>query len=1128
MDLNIEKNNSVAGSESEQEDFDGQIEYAMDASLDNLPLQNIGSPLAFLALSQNPTSISYFTEQQVQQQMQFHMLLQQQQANKNTKEESDFGSPSDIDLDIEQSKFPAPLETQKEHSRKRLGVQDIYSAFSIPQQLPSFPGVPQPNFIPLMYSYQPAGNLGIKRPDTALDNYLEREEADDLEKQQSSVPIHHFFTTSCNSPYAELSKTSLGLPTKILSPFAPQYTYGFPVGDSMQIPLNSAGSSCNQNSFVFDGSKDNRQIPATPKPQILTTDHGVSAPMSSMGMLINPIFMTGSSIFSPMEFNYLPSNELVSSACSWGENPFNPRYFNVPIPGMISMSKKDNEAYEIFKKTNKILTNEYDDPSIHVFSSVESKEKQNSETKTATRNNHENGKIVSDLNVIKPQVLLFNDGTHNNQTQYHLLPLSGATNKPLNSLFPNENEEAILKFASPVLQQNPKKHIKAHKEKPKSLNLNMDGSNMFDVDDVVVDYSDAIFGASKKYESSHLANHFTPPTANGNSYNIGDEHENDASENNVEYINFLVLREKAVELGFATDCTENDKMESFQNFNSQKKNVSSNLQEKMKPYTGTERSSYTMKPQYIETDFDFQESSLFTKSTKQVIDQIKHDALNNKSSKLVSFSPIHSSKVYSKINHNVSPLHTLTLSSSNQDNKRTPDILCAENVQSDTETSKRLPLLEREKMVHSTDYNNKNNYETKKTADLDRSLVAFKKKETIVNNNPVTKALQSTMNAILKNGLKKKTVLTKKSTKIKGINEDPLKKTKKKIIKSTFKNKGPSTLASNESIKTQFISATSGKQDQVNAAGSPQIDHITGSSLDTITPSATTLLPLEANDNGRNDPNQIINKLEIIFKNKKKTQRKPLINISNQILTSFGNLVVKSSDTNTDTTNNASLSWKKNMNDKNENVTESLLNDPNFTLEQLKKPKKGLFSCLHCSSKFSSILLYANHLDTVDLERPYKCPFSDCCWKYLGMTTTAKLKRHCALQHMPRLNAEMKKILSIDNNSYPEMKCSHRSCDKVFMRKDSIARHQQMVHDNTNSRFNQRQRKVMSLMKSNFSHLEESEKEVLIQQYMNGSLSLSNSNNPKTKKKSESKTNTLIDIKSDEKVENTCYNADEI
>lgn len=1153
MHSNTENNSPGAGSVSEQEDFDSQIEYVMDASFDNLPLPNIGSPLAFLALSQNPNSISFFRQQQVQQQMQIHMLLQQQQQQeiRPSKDESDFGPPSDIDIETEQSKFPAPLDSQnfqRDYSKKIPGAQDVFSSFSIPVSV-----LPQPNIMPLMYSYQQTGNLGnlaFERPDTALANYLEREEANDFEKKQSNVAKYHFSAMNSNSPYADFSKAGLGLPTKILSPFAPQYKFGFPVGDSMPFPLTSAGSSCSQNAFFFDTAKDNKQKPTTPKPQILTTDHGITAPMSSMGMMINPVFMTGSSTFSPMEFNYLPSNELLSTTGSWAENPFNPRYFNVPIPGMIAMSKKDTEAYELFKKTHKLSSNEYDEKSIHVTPSVESKEKQNSGHRTACKNNLQNEKNESDANAIKPQQLIFNDEKPNIQPQYHLLPLTGATNEPLNSIFLMDNDEAVLKVASPALPENVKNKKKQHtprKTKPKSLNLNMGVSNIFDLDNVVVDYSDAILGASKKYESLHFANPFTPPTVNGNAFLSGDEHEIDASENNADYINLLVLREKAIELGLETGYTEGNNMEALPKTNSLEKNVTSKLQQKKKSCTVTEQSSQTIKPQYIEADFEFQESSIFTKSTKQVIDQIKHEALNNDSSKLVSFSPIHSSKEHLATDHNPSPLHTLTLISSNKNSNKISDLSCAELSQS-TETSNRILPLTGEKMINSADYTNKSNGDFKKTTDTNDSVAAFEKKETFVNNNPVTKALQSTMNAILKNGLKKKKGPTKKSSKIQDKDHDPLKKTNKKVTKSSFPyNKGSSNLASNESIKSQYLSAFSGKQhhvnhaltfaseksglllpnkdsnenkninignpafDEVNADDSTQLGDTFSSSLPTTTPRDTKALPLDINNmDDENDPNRIINKLEFIFKNKKTPQRKHLINISNQVLSSFGNLVVKSSDTKTETTkNNASLSWKTSMQGKKENVTNALLNDPNFTMEQLKKPKKGLFSCLHCTFKFSSILLYANHLDTIDFERPFKCPFNDCCWKYLGMTTTAKLKRHCALQHMPRLNAEMKKILSINKDSYPEMKCSHKSCDKVFMRKDSIVRHLQMVHDNTNSRFNQRQRKVMSLMKNNFSHLNESEQEVLIQQYMNGSLSLSSSNNPKPRKKSLDKTDTL-------------------
>lgn len=277
-----------------------------------------------------------------------------------------------------------------------------------------------------------------------------------------------------------------------------------------------------------------------------------------------------------------------------------------------------------------------------------------------------------------------------------------------------------------------------------------------------------------------------------------------------------------------------------------------------------------------------------------------------------------------------------------------------------------------------------------------------------------------------------------------------------------------------------------------------------------------------------NDKKEIIQSLERMF-SEKPAKRKPMkkaqyINISTQVLKPTGNLLVKTSvidrpqepkkldkaqkDKNTEMARkNLNITWLKNSSNNiiklaHKSIVQALNNDPHFTAESLTKNKKGLYSCLHCELKFSNILQYAQHLDEVEVSGPYKCPFVECCWKYFGMKTTQKLRRHCALQHISELTDEMKTILNIKSDSYPEIECMSEYCDKTFIRKDSILRHQQMVHNNPSSRFNNRLNKVKHFIDQHYSQLKDDEKKILVKQYMKGALNLPSSYRV-TKKKDE-------------------------
>lgn len=147
--------------------------------------------------------------------------------------------------------------------------------------------------------------------------------------------------------------------------------------------------------------------------------------------------------------------------------------------------------------------------------------------------------------------------------------------------------------------------------------------------------------------------------------------------------------------------------------------------------------------------------------------------------------------------------------------------------------------------------------------------------------------------------------------------------------------------------------------------------------------------------------------------------------------------------------------------DYEESVYEQLINDGPLLEALNKKLKRGSYKCIHCPQDFPDIFAYAKHLDEYNIKRKYKCPFNLCQWKILGLPRQHELRRHCINQHKNEIPDSLKHLLNFNELNFPVLSCPSPYCDKVFHRKDSHARHISMVHDNNDSRFNKRLKKVL-------------------------------------------------------------------
>lgn len=133
---------------------------------------------------------------------------------------------------------------------------------------------------------------------------------------------------------------------------------------------------------------------------------------------------------------------------------------------------------------------------------------------------------------------------------------------------------------------------------------------------------------------------------------------------------------------------------------------------------------------------------------------------------------------------------------------------------------------------------------------------------------------------------------------------------------------------------------------------------------------------------------------------------------------------------------------------------------------QTKKP----IACSHCDYTAPNILELAKHFDKFRINAGHKCPFETCPFNFIGFTRKAELRRHCISSHFERgklnesTNQSVKTVLS--NLVYS---CKFPNCGKNFYRKDSLQRHLKLVHENENSKFNKKLKKMSKNQKNNFA-----------------------------------------------------------
>lgn len=123
-----------------------------------------------------------------------------------------------------------------------------------------------------------------------------------------------------------------------------------------------------------------------------------------------------------------------------------------------------------------------------------------------------------------------------------------------------------------------------------------------------------------------------------------------------------------------------------------------------------------------------------------------------------------------------------------------------------------------------------------------------------------------------------------------------------------------------------------------------------------------------------------------------------------------------------------------------------LMSQNSVRLSKAVTGKKGKYYCTHCPNQFRTTLDLGSHMDEVLIVRPFHCTFVSCPWYVTGFPTASEWCRHTRSQH-GRGGSNM-------------LRCE--GCGKKFARKDSLKRHAQLVHDNSNSRFNRKMRKMLA------------------------------------------------------------------
>lgn len=123
----------------------------------------------------------------------------------------------------------------------------------------------------------------------------------------------------------------------------------------------------------------------------------------------------------------------------------------------------------------------------------------------------------------------------------------------------------------------------------------------------------------------------------------------------------------------------------------------------------------------------------------------------------------------------------------------------------------------------------------------------------------------------------------------------------------------------------------------------------------------------------------------------------------------------------------------------------SLMICNNTRLQKAQTLKKGKYYCTHCDIKFCTVLELCRHMDSVNVTRQFHCNHEDCPWYVCGFPSTSEWFRHTKSQHRR-----------------PEDVIECCICQKPFARRDSLKRHNQLVHENPDSRYNRKQRTLIT------------------------------------------------------------------
>lgn len=113
-------------------------------------------------------------------------------------------------------------------------------------------------------------------------------------------------------------------------------------------------------------------------------------------------------------------------------------------------------------------------------------------------------------------------------------------------------------------------------------------------------------------------------------------------------------------------------------------------------------------------------------------------------------------------------------------------------------------------------------------------------------------------------------------------------------------------------------------------------------------------------------------------------------------------------------------------------------------LKPRKRKKYGDYKCLHCGRIFPNVVVFAKHLDENRLIR-FKPPADLRESQYLYGTNAPGSESSMLIAS--------RKVTSVDGMKMNV--CGIKGCGRMFKRKDSLRRHERLVHENRNSRFNQ-------------------------------------------------------------------------